>query len=128
MVSYITNGIKVEVNTEFLREISNMQEHDYLFSYDITITNDSDVSVQLVSRFWKIFDSTYDYKFVEGEGVVGNQPILLPGESYTYSSGCNLQSEVGYMQGYYMFKQIYDDNIFRVLIPRFELIVPEKLN
>jgi ApaG protein len=79
-------------------------------------------------RHWMIFDSATPKQEVEGEGVVGQQPVLLPGEVYEYESACNLTSELGSMHGTYLFKSVNDDSFFKVAIPRFELVTAYKLN
>src|SRR5690606_30553176 len=87
-----------------------------------------DVTIQLMNRHWDIFDSVGDFKQVEGEGVVGEQPILASGAVYQYVSGCNLKSEMGYMEGHYEMTKIVDGSVFHVEIPRFNLIASFKLN
>lgn len=128
MNTQITSGVKVSVDVVYQPEYSNPAKMHFMFSYQITIENLSDATIQLVNRHWNIFDSIGEFKQVEGEGVVGEQPILVPGATYQYVSGCNLKSEVGYMEGYYeMIKEI-DGSIFHVDIPRFDLIASFKLN
>ncbi|SJN21807.1 ApaG protein [Sphingobacterium sp. JB170] len=99
-----------------------------MFSYQITIENMSEFTIQLVNRHWDIYDTSGELRTIDGEGVVGLQPVLAPGEEHQYVSGCNLSSEIGYMKGSYeMVKQV-DGSIFEVEIPRFELIATFKLN
>lgn len=128
MIKESTCGITVWVECEYQAEYSNPANMHYMFAYRITIKNDSDYTIQLLSRHWDIFDSLGEYKCVEGEGVVGQQPILAPGESHQYVSGCNLKTEMGYMQGYYTMVRQLDGQEFRVKIPRFNLIAKFKLN
>ncbi|MBL7930318.1 MAG: Co2+/Mg2+ efflux protein ApaG, partial [Bacteroidia bacterium] len=90
--------------------------------------NKSDFSVQLLRRHWDIFDSVGDRRTVDGEGVVGETPVLEPGQKFKYNSGCNLQSDMGYMKGHYTFMKLMDSKEFNVNIPVFDLIVPAKLN
>jgi ApaG protein len=99
-----------------------------MFAYRITIENNSDYTAKLTHRHWDIFDSIGDHKVVDGEGVVGEQPILAPGEAHQYTSGCNLKSEMGFMEGYYLMTREIDGTIFEVEIPRFNLIANYKLN
>lgn len=128
MNTQITSGVKVSVDVVYQPEYSNPAKMHFMFSYQITIENLGDVTIQLINRHWDIFDSIGEFKKVEGEGVVGEQPILVPGASYQYVSGCNLKSEIGYMEGHYeMIKEI-DGSIFHVEIPRFNLIASFKLN
>jgi ApaG protein len=99
-----------------------------MFSYKINIENLSDYTVQLISRHWYIFDSNGTHREVEGEGVIGVQPVIEPHENYEYVSGCNLKTEIGKMSGTYTFKRLVDNQLFEVTIPEFELLCPFKLN
>lgn len=128
MITVTTKGVRVSVETEFQPEYSNPAQHHYVFTYRITIENKSDKTIQLLSRFWTIHDSTYSIRQVEGEGVVGKQPILEPGQQHQYVSGCNLRSGMGKMMGYYTMEKIIDGQQFVVNIPQFTMIVPFKLN
>ncbi len=124
----VTHGIKISVETKFQSEHSVIEQHHYLFSYHITIANNSEYTVQLLSRHWDIFDSTGEKSEVDGEGVVGEQPILEPGEVFEYESACSLNSEIGKMSGTYLMERGIDKALFKVTIPEFELIVPNRLN
>lgn len=128
MVAKITDGVKVTVETVYQQEYSNPANSHYMFAYKINIENLSDYTVQLLRRHWYIFDSNGTHREVEGDGVVGLQPILEPGESHEYVSGCNLKSEMGKMHGTYEMKRVVDDTIFEVNIPEFYLICPFKMN
>jgi ApaG protein len=128
MITEVTAGIQVSVETFYQPSQSNPIEREYLFAYRITIENKSDLIVQLKRRHWYIFDSFGTKSEVEGEGVVGEQPILDPGESYTYVSGCHLTSEIGKMHGEYLFERFSDETTFKVKIPAFIMEVPTKLN
>lgn len=128
MVSQITKGVTISVETFYQPEFSNPANNDWMFAYEIHITNDNAFPVQLISRHWHIFDSDASFREVEGEGVVGQQPILQPGASYNYSSGCNLRSEIGKMHGTYLFENLHDKTTFTVNIPLFEMYAPTKLN
>jgi ApaG protein len=95
-----TNGIKVKTNPNFQQK----NGEKYIFSYKIEITNESEKTVQLKSRFWEIFEKqTQTYRIVEGEGVVGQQPILKPGEFHQYESFCDLNHPEGTMKGHFNF-------------------------
>ncbi len=85
-------------------------------------------TIQLLRRQWYIFDSNGDYRQVEGEGVVGQQPVLKPGETFQYVSGCNLKSEMGKMWGYYTIADLSTNKTFRADIPEFQMIAPMKLS
>ena len=95
MVTSLTNGITVRVTTKYLPQHSNPRAHRYLFGYFISIENGSLYTIQLLRRHWFITDGMGQVREVEGEGVVGEQPVLLPGEEFSYSSYCDLETEIG---------------------------------
>ena len=128
MVQQVTNGIKISVKTKFEGNSYQNYRMYFSFSYSITIENQSNDSVQLVSRHWKIFDSLNDLNIVEGEGVIGKKPILAPKKSYTYTSYCNLTSPIGSMKGFFNMINFSTTKNFRVYIPSFQLTVPAILN
>ena len=128
MVAQITEGVKVSVETTYQPEYSNPANEHYMFAYKIQIENLTDYSVQLLRRHWTIFDSNGTNREVEGEGVVGLQPIITPGQLHEYVSGCNLKTDMGTMKGTYQMKRLVDGEIFDVSIPQFPLIAPFKLN
>jgi ApaG protein len=128
MVTEITKGVKVCVETFYQNEYSNPLNNEFMFAYRVTIENSSENAIKLISRHWHIFDSIGDYREVEGDGVVGQQPTLEPGASYQYVSGCNLRSEIGRMFGTYEMQRIDDGKLFEVAIPEFSLYAPPKLN
>ena len=116
------------MDVKYWREHSIPKENHYFFVYYITIVNHSAYTVQLLKRHWEIFDSVGDHRQVDGEGVVGECPVLEPGERYQYNSGCNLISDMGNMKGYYVMTRLSDGQMFNVSIPKFDLVVPAKLN
>ncbi|MES2284431.1 MAG: Co2+/Mg2+ efflux protein ApaG [Bacteroidota bacterium] len=124
----VTHGIKISVETKFHTEHSNAENRHYLFLYIITIENKSDYAVKLVSRHWDIFDSSSELSKVDGEGVVGEQPMLEPGEVFEYESACSLTTDIGKMSGTYLMERKIDKARFYVTIPEFELVVPQRLN
>lgn len=128
METLITNGIKVSVETFYQPSYSQPVEMKYVFSYHITIENMSSQTVQLLRREWLIFDSNGTVRTVEGEGVIGRQPVLAPGESHQYASWSPLMTEMGKMTGSYIFRRDTDGREFRVNIPEFQLIAPFKMN
>lgn len=128
MITQSTAGINVSVECIYQSEYSNPDNMHFMFAYRITIENSSDYTAQLISRHWEIFDSIGEHKQVDGEGVVGEQPTLSPGQSHQYISGCNLKSELGYMEGYFTMVREIDNKQFKVNIPRFNLITPFRLN
>ena len=116
------------METKFQREHSVVEHRHFLFSYRITIENKSEYTVQLISRHWEIFDSSSEHSEVDGEGVVGEQPILEPGEIFEYESACSLTTDMGKMCGTYLMERKIDKARFKVIIPEFELITPQRLN
>lgn len=128
MSTLITSGIQISVQTQFRPDLSNIVKSEFLFNYRIDIENTNPFSVQLITRDWYIFDSLYTARYVNGEGVVGEQPILKPGERFTYTSGCDLSSEIGMMKGFYTFKNLIDGELFEVFVPTFKLEYQGKLN
>jgi ApaG protein len=128
MVKISTHDIEISVEVKFWPQHSMPRENHYFFVYFITIQNKSDFSVQLLRRHWDIFDSIGEKRVVDGDGVVGETPVLEPGQKFEYNSGCNLTSEIGFMKGYYTLLKLMDGKEFNVDIPRFDLVVPAKLN
>ena len=128
MNSKISEGVEVSVETFYQQDYSNPVQSEYMFAYRITIENHNAFPVKLHSRHWHIFDSNGSYRQVEGEGVVGMQPIINPGEDYQYVSGCNLHTEMGRMHGTYVMENLDNQQSFEVNIPPFEMITPFKYN
>ena len=128
MTSRISEGIEVSIETFFQKDYSNPLQNEYMFAYRITIENHNSYPVKLLRRYWEIFDSNSEHREVEGEGVVGVQPLIMPGRQYQYVSGCHLKSVMGKMQGYYTMQNVETKELIRVNIPAFKLIAPVKLN
>lgn len=128
MTSMISEGMKVSVETFYQPDYSNPQQSEFMFAYRITLENHNSFPVKLHRRHWFIFDSNGSHREVEGEGVVGVQPVLKPGENYQYVSGCNLRSEMGKMSGTYEMENLHSKKIFTVRIPAFEMMAPMKCN
>lgn len=128
MTSKISEGIEVSIETFFQKDYSNPLQNEYMFAYRITIENHNSYPVKLLRRFWEIFDSNSEHREVEGEGVVGVQPLIMPGKQYQYVSGCHLKSEMGKMQGFYTMENVETKELIRVNIPAFKMIAPVKLN
>jgi ApaG protein len=128
MVSKISEGVQISVETFFQADYSNPMNSEYMFAYRITLHNHNSFAVQLLHRHWYIFDSNGEHREVEGEGVVGVQPVINSGEEFQYVSGCNLRSEMGRMQGHYTMQDLNSKNNFSVNIPPFEMIAPSKNN
>jgi ApaG protein len=128
MVTKITEGVKISVETFYQEEHSQPLNNEFMFAYRITIENCSDNTVKLLRRHWYIFDSCGITREVEGEGVVGLQPVIEPGKSHQYISGSHLKTEIGKMYGTYLMERQIDGRKFKVNIPEFQLIAPFKLN
>lgn len=123
-----TNGIQISVETQYQPTYSNPNLNKFLFAYFITIVNKGKKSVQLLRRHWFIMDSIGELREVEGKGVIGQQPIIKPGEKFEYNSWTDMKTEIGKMYGYYTVKRIEDEALLQVDVPEFRLIVPTKLN
>ncbi len=128
MVSKVTGGVKVSVESFYQPDYSNPVNGEYMFAYRVTIENNNGFPVKLLRRHWYIFDSNASHREVEGEGVVGVQPQINAGEQYQYISGCNLKTEMGKMYGTYLMEDIATRKQFSVNIPVFEMVVPFKMN
>ena len=128
MVTEITQGVKVSVETEYQPNYSSPSQYHFVFTYRVSIENQSDFTIQLKRRQWFIHDAMSKVRKVEGEGVVGQQPVLEPGQSHQYVSGCNLKSGLGRMIGTYLMERVVDGVAFKVSIPEFTMVVPFKLN
>ncbi|MCB0736910.1 MAG: Co2+/Mg2+ efflux protein ApaG [Bacteroidetes bacterium] len=128
MLQSITKQIRVDVKNWYNGDASEPELDFFVHAYQITISNQSDEPIKLMRRHWFIFDSCGRQHQVQGEGVVGEQPVLEPGESFTYVSGCHLQSPVGAMHGFYHFQRLIDSMEFQVRIPHFVLSFPPVLN
>ncbi|MBV1927981.1 MAG: Co2+/Mg2+ efflux protein ApaG [Gammaproteobacteria bacterium] len=120
-------SIKVVIDTEYLPYQSSPDKKQYAFAYHITLTNEGHIGAQLISRHWIIIDGNGVRREVKGMGVVGEQPLISPGESYQYSSGAVLETVVGTMQGSYNM-QGENGLGFEVEIPVFTLALPNAVN
>ncbi|MCJ2179542.1 Co2+/Mg2+ efflux protein ApaG [Novosphingobium album (ex Hu et al. 2023)] len=119
----LTDGVTVRVAVNFLPEQSRIEAGKWFWVYHIRIENDTPHTMQLISRHWRITDGNGDVSVVDGEGVVGEQPVLRPGASHDYVSGCPLSTPQGSMEGYYTFRRT-DGVEFKALIPFFPLAAP----
>lgn len=128
MIQQVTSGIKIMVETTFEGTFYKNYKIHFAFGYRVTIENQSKDTVQLNSRYWKIYDALNNVEVVEGEGVIGKKPVLQPGESHTYNSGCLLTSPFGAMQGHYNMINFTNSAKFKVFIPSFKLCAPFALN
>lgn len=128
MVQQVTEGVSITVETFYQAAQSNPLSSEFLFAYRITIENLGSMPVKLLRRHWHIMDSNGSYREVEGEGVVGQQPIIEPGDSYQYVSAANLRTEIGKMYGTYQMENLFNKKLMTVTIPEFQLIAPFKMN
>ena len=119
--------VKIETRVQFIPEESDEENDHYVFAYTITITNQSEASVQLISRHWVITDANRQTQEVRGLGVVGEQPLLKPGQSFMYTSGTAIQTPVGTMRGEYRMVAENGEH-FDVDIPEFVLSTPRVLH
>lgn len=128
MLTATTKGIRICVETFYHPNHSRPTEHHFVFAYRITIENRSDFTVQLLRRCWNITDASGANRIVEGEGVVGQQPIIKSGQAHQYVSWANLNTDLGKMSGTYTMERHIDGELFDVEIPEFQLIAPFKMN
>lgn len=128
MVSKISEGVEISVETFYQPDYSNPVNGEFMFAYRITIENHNQFTIKLLHRHWHIFDSNGQEREVDGEGVVGVQPILEQGKQFQYVSGCNLRTEMGRMYGTYIMENQNTKVTFKVKIPPFEMIAPFKNN
>lgn len=130
MYTKTTKKISITVNPYFLDEQSEPDDQHYVWAYQVTINNLSKEVVQLKNRYWKIIDGNGTRQEVKGEGVVGEQPFLNPGETFEYTSGTPLSTPSGFMEGHYEM-ETRSGTIFEASIPQFSLDSPfisDKLN
>ncbi|WP_375323733.1 Co2+/Mg2+ efflux protein ApaG [Flagellimonas sp. GZD32] len=128
MFTQVTKGIKVSVKTSFEGTFFKNYKMHYAFGYTITIENLTKDNVQLMARHWDIFDALKDMETIDGEGVIGRKPVIKPGKSHTYSSGCLLASPVGAMRGHYEMVNFTNAEEFKVDIPTFKFAAPFAIN
>lgn len=122
--SKVTEGIRVNVRSVYVNDESSPKHRYYVFAYQVEIINESAYAVQLLRREWHIVDGVGSYRRVEGEGVVGKQPHIAPGQQHTYVSGSHFQTPIGKMSGYYEMERQIDGARLRVQIPPFVMMVP----
>ncbi|MCW5771332.1 MAG: Co2+/Mg2+ efflux protein ApaG [Rhodospirillaceae bacterium] len=123
MFSETTHGITVTVRPVYIEEQSSPAEDKYVWAYKVRIENGGTETVQLINRYWKITDERGRQEEVRGPGVVGEQPVLKPGETFEYTSGCPLRTPSGFMAGSYEMERP-DGSRFDVRIPLFSLDSP----
>lgn len=123
----LNESIRVSVETEYLDEQSVPEDKRFVFAYHIAINNKGEQAAPLRPRHWFITDGNNEMQEVKGDGVVGEQPTIEPGETYRYSSGSVLATEVGSMRGYYVM-EADDGTLFHATVPVFTLAIPSALN
>lgn len=128
MNTLITDGIEVSVEAFYQRDYSRPEKKRFVFSYRVRIFNFRDDTVQLLRRKWHIFDSAGFIREVEGEGVIGEQPVIPPEGSHEYESWCPITTPIGKMDGSFLMVSQETNEKFSALIPEFRLIAPFKLN
>lgn len=121
-----TSGLLVRVEPQFLPDESEPDENRYIWAYTIEIENRSGPIVQLMSRFWRITDENGFTQEVEGPGVIGQQPVIGPGESFRYTSAAPLVAPSGVMMGAYSMRRLDDGGSFDIAVPLFALDSPHK--
>ena len=121
------NKIKVDVETRYIEDQSNPEQNYYVFAYTITIKNKGRQNAQLLTRHWVITDSNSKIQEVRGDGVVGEQPLLKPGEQFVYTSGTMLETAVGTMKGSYQMRTD-DGSHFDAAVEEFVLSTPRVLH
>jgi ApaG protein len=122
-----TRGIRIQVDSSFIDERSDSTADYFFFSYHVTISNAGEVSAQLISRTWIITDANGHVEKVQGPGVVGLQPVLMPGTSFEYTSFCPLRTTMGTMHGHYTMRSAGGE-MFDAEIGPFTLAVPNAIN
>jgi len=125
MYRQTTDGIEILVEPQYLDDQSEPEAHRYVWAYTVVIANGSDQTVQLETRYWHITNALGHVEEVEGPGVVGETPVLTPGDSYQYTSGCPLNTPSGTMVGHYVMRRD-DGSRFKVRIPAFSLDIPDQ--
>ena len=128
MATQVTQDVRISVRARYEPEQSDPKQGRFIFSYRIRIENRGARTLQLTRRHWSIFDSLADRREVTGPGVVGETPVLAPGEQFSYNSYCDLRSGMGRMHGRYSMRDMGDGSVFDVVIPEFELLYPYLAN
>jgi ApaG protein len=119
----VTIPVKISTKTQYLTDESVPENHRFVWSYEMVIENQSDQIIQLLNRYWRITDMSSKVEEIRGPGVIGLQPLIKPGKKFSYSSFCQLNSPQGTMEGHFEMQNL-NDELFRVLIPKFVLTCP----
>jgi ApaG protein len=124
----MSQAVQIEVSTKYLGKQNHPQNTQmFVFSYTVNITNKSDEDVKLLSRYWLITNGDGEKVEVQGDGVIGEQPVISPNQTYTYTSASMLKTQVGTMEGFYNFES-HTHRTFKAPIPMFSLAVPNALH
>lgn len=124
----VSHKIKITVLADYQDSVSDPEEENFVFTYRVFIENMSQEIIQVLGRHWFIVDTSGMRQEVEGEGVVGEKPVIYPGEHYEYASWCKLTAETGKMWGTYTAKRLSDNGQIRITIPEFMLIPTYRKN
>ena len=124
----ILKQIEISIKSSFISDKSSIKESIYFFMYKVTIINNSDKTIQLTNRHWHISDAHGNTQVINGEGVIGEQPILKPKDSFQYSSFCPIKTPFGTMSGFYTFKEVSTEELYKGVIPKFILACPTHIN
>jgi ApaG protein len=128
LLTKTTCGVRITVHPRYEDNLSFAPEDSFVFSYHIIVENQNDFPVKLLRRHWYIFDSVGVNREVEGAGVVGETPLIMPGEFFSYSSACDLKSPRGSMHGFYTMQRFGSEELFEVKVPQFNLEAPHSLS
>ena len=120
----ITQGIEISIQPDYQEQYSNPIQEKYVYAYHVTIRNTGRSTVQLLRRHWFIYDSGNQLREVEGEGVIGQTPVIRPGERFEYNSWTEMRTTIGKMYGYYTMQRITDGAMIEAEIPEFQLVAP----
>ncbi|MFK7981833.1 MAG: Co2+/Mg2+ efflux protein ApaG [Saprospiraceae bacterium] len=120
----ITQGIEISIQPDYQEQYSNPTKEKYVYAYHVTIRNKGRSTVQLLRRHWFIYDSDNRLREVEGEGVIGQTPVIRPGERFEYNSWTEMRTTIGKMYGYYTMQRITDGAMIEAAIPEFQLVAP----
>ncbi len=123
-----THDIKITVLSEFQESVSVPDDDNYVYTYRVVIENQGTEIIQVLRRHWYMIDTNGLRQEVEGEGVVGEKPVIYPNQTYEYGSWCKLTAETGKMWGSYLVKKLSDNNVIHVQIPEFMLIPDYRKN
>jgi ApaG protein len=118
--------VNITAQARYMPDQSSIEEHRFVWSYEVAITNESDEIIQLLNRYWRIVDMSGHIEEVRGPGIVGLQPIIKPGKQFAYSSFCQLMTPKGSMEGYYEMQNLEEVHFF-AQIPKFFLTLPDAI-